>query len=150
MAGRAIASELFHAKTRAFLQVTIHTETHRELDFLVQSISRSHLAMTGGTRHSGRRMAMMVEKYVGLRRQRIDPLPGDLFLTIKVLLDFENLGAVGLHRRMTAHAQRDAGNDGLSVLLRPEVAEGAGQFLFNMLPMAEGNRLAGRTFLRAG
>ena len=95
-------------------------------------------------------MTMMIEKYVGFRRQRIDALPGNFFLTIEVLLYLDYLGAVCLHGRMTAHAQGNAGDGCLSISLRSEVAEGTGQFFLNMLPMAEGNGLTGRTVFGTG
>ena len=130
--------------------MTLHTEAHSEINFPVKDVARSHLAMTGSTLHSGGRMTMVIEKYVGFRRQCIDALPGNFFLTIEVLLYFDNFGAVCLHGRMTAHAQGNAGDGCLSVSLRSEVAEGTGQFFLNMLPMAEGNGLTGSTVFGTG
>jgi hypothetical protein len=51
-------------------------------------------------------MPPVTEKDIRLLGQLVNAVPRDFFLSVQILLYFEDLGTVRLHDRVTTHAKR--------------------------------------------
>ena len=144
MTGRTIVGQTRRLKLEAAGAMTLDAERHRQPNLRPKFVSRGYLAVALRALNAGRRMAAVVEKHRGLPREPVHPLPGDFLFPVEIPFDFLHLGAVCPHDRVAAHAEFDAGNRGRTVFLGSGVAEGACQFFFNVLPVAEEEGLFAR------